>query len=245
MHIYFTLHPNGILEIPLHYNHIVQAAIYNAIDPELAAFLHERGYESGSRRFKLFAFSRIVGRFQINQDRNTIKFSDEVKLIVTSPVDKFCQSIANGMLTKGRLRFGSAETEMGKMVVQQFKVAGERVALRTLSPVVVYSTLLRPDGRKYTCYFGPGEPDYDLLVENNLRKKYQAFYGKEAPPGKVKVRRLGKGDMRLVSYKGTVIKGYTGKVVLTGPKELLQMGVDAGLGSKNSQGFGCVEVLDD
>lgn len=243
MHIYFTLRPNGSLEIPLHYNHIVQAVIYNSVEPEVAAFLHEKGYESGNRKFKLFAFSKLFGRFQINKEKKTINFTDEVKLVISSPVEKFCQSLANGILTKGRLRFGSAEVEVGKMVVQQLKATGERAVLRTLSPVVVYSTLLRPDGRKYTCYFGPGEPDYDALVENNLRKKYHAFYGIEALPGPVKVRKLGRGDMRLVSYKDIVIKGYTGKVVLTGPKELLQMAVDAGLGSKNSQGFGCVELL--
>lgn len=243
MHLYFILRANGGLEIPLQYNHLLQGAIYNAIEPDLAAFLHEQGYVSGSRNFKLFAFSRLIGRYQINKLKNTISFIEGVKLVVSSPVDRFCQSVTNGLLIPGRLRLGSAEAEVEKITVQQFKAERERIALRTLSPVVVYSTLLRPDGRKYTCYFQPGEPDYDSLIENNLRKKHQAYYGIEAPEGQVKVKRLGKGDMRLVKYKDTVIKGYTGKLVLTGPKELLQMAVDAGLGSKNSQGFGCVEVL--
>jgi len=108
----------------------------------------------------------------------------------------------------------------------------------------VFSTLLRPDGRKYTCYFQPEEPDYDLLVENNLRKKYHAYYGKEAPKGEVKVKRIGEIRQDLVNYKDTIIKGYSGKMVITGPKELMQMAVDAGLGSKNGQGFGCVEVCE-
>ena len=30
---------------------------------------------------------------------------------------------------------------------------------------------------------------------------------------------------------------------MTGPQPLLQMAVDCGLGSKKSQGFGCVEVV--
>ncbi len=48
--------------------------------------------------------------------------------------------------------------------------------------------------------------------------------------------------MRLVNYKNTVIKGYTGKIELTGPRELLQMAVDAGVGSENGRGVRCVEV---
>ncbi len=244
MHIYFTFRSSDQLEIPLQYNHLLQAAVYNAIDAELAAFLHDQGYQSGSRKFKLFAFSRLMGKFRIDQEKGMISFADEVKLVISSPVDQFCQSIANGILTKGRLRLGSAEAEVEKLVVRQYRVEDGRAVLRTLSPVVLYSTLQRPDGRKYTCYFQPGEPDYDTLLENNLRKKYRALYGQDAPDGPLRVKRLGRGDMRLVNYKDTVIKGYTGMIELTGPKELLQIAVDAGVGSKNSQGFGCVEVVE-
>lgn len=243
MHIYFTLKPNSVLEVPVHYNHLIQGAIYNAIEPELAAFLHEKGYESGNRKFKLFTFSRLMGRFQIDKEKKTIRFMEEIKLVVSSPVDEFCQSIANGMLTKGSIWFGNGDMEVEKMLVRQFKAERERVVLRTLSPVVVYSTFLRPDGRKYTCYFQPGDPDYDALVGNNLRKKYKALYVIDAPEEEVKVRRLGETKLNVMNYKETVIKGSSGKLVLTGPKELLQMAVDAGIGSKNGQGFGCVEVV--
>lgn len=244
MHIYFCLHPVGILELPFSYNHIVQAAIYDSIEPELAAFLHEKGFESGGRNFKLFSFSRLSGKFEIDKNLNRIRFADTVELVISSPLDRFCQSIANGMLTKGHIRLGNCDVQVEKMTVQQFKVSGERVILKTLSPIVVYSTLLRPDGRKYTCYFQPGEPDYDSLVGNNLRKKYQAFYGKEVPEGEVRVRKLGQMRQNVVSYKDTIIKGYSGKVVVTGPEELLQMAVDAGIAGKGSQGFGCVEVVE-
>jgi len=244
LNIYFSLKTYGALEIPLQYNHLLQAALYNVIDAELAAFLHDGGYISGSRTFKLFAFSRLMGRFQINKLKSTIAFTEGITLVVSSPVERFCQSIANGLLTKGQLKIGSADAEVEKVAVRQFEVAEERIVMRALSPIVVYSTLLRPDGRKYTCYFQPGDPDYDSLIGNNLRNKYRALFGQEAPSGEVKVRRLGRGDMRLVNYKDTVIKGYTGKIVATGPKELLQMAVDAGIGSKNSQGFGCMEVIE-
>jgi len=244
VHIYLSLHTNNGIEIPLQYNHLVQGVIYNSIEPELAAFLHEKGYVSGSRKFKLFSFSRLLGKYQIDKEKGIIRFTDDIQLILSSPIDEFCQSIANGILTKGQIRIGNNEVEVQKMMVQQYKVDKPEVKVRMLSPVVVYSTLLRPDGRKYTCYFQPGEPDYDRLVENNLRKKYQAFYRKEASDGEVKVRRLGRIKLNVLNYKNTVIKGYSGKLLLTGPKELLQMAVDAGIGSKNSQGFGCLEVME-
>jgi len=242
MHIYFYLRPAGTLELPFSYNHIVQAAIYNSIEPELATFLYEKGFVSNGRKFRLFSFSRLYGEFLQDKNLPKIIFPGEVRLVVSSPMEHFCKSIANVMLSRGYIRLGNCDAKVEKMTVQQFKVDEEEITLRTLSPVVVYSTLLRPDGRKYTCYFQPEEPDYDLLVENNLRKKYHAYYGKEAPKGEVKVKRIGEIKQNLVNYKDTIIKGYSGKMVITGPKELLQMAVDAGLGSKNGQGFGCVEV---
>ena len=198
---------------------------------------------SNGRSFKMFTFSRLMGRYQINKYTNSIRFFDDIKVIISSPVNEFCNSVANGILSKRWLDFGKNKVEAEKMLVRQYSVDKQEVKIKTLSPVVAYSTFLRPDGRKYTCYFQPGEPDYDRLISNNLRKKYQAFYNEEAPAGEVKVEKLGQVKMHVMKYKSTVIKGYSGKLLLTGPKELLQITVDAGLGSKGSQGFGCVEVI--
>jgi CRISPR-associated endoribonuclease Cas6 len=243
MHITLQFKPEDGFEIPLHYNHILQGVIYNAIDPLLAAFLHSKGFLSSGRSFKLFTFSRLNGRYEIDKCRGSIKFFDEINMTISSPVGEFCNSIANGMLIKRWIDFGKNRVEAKNMMVRQHTVDGRKVIIRTLSPVVAYSTLLRPDGRKYTCYFQPGEPDYDRIISSNLRKKYEAYYNEEAPAGSVKVEKLSQVKMHVMSYKDTVIKGYSGKLQLSGPKELLQIAVDAGLGSKNSQGFGCVELV--
>ncbi|NQS76792.1 MAG: CRISPR-associated endoribonuclease Cas6 [Peptococcaceae bacterium] len=243
MHITLQFKVEDGFEIPLHYNHILQGVIYNTIGRPLAGFLHNKGFMSNGRSFKLFSFSRLNGRYEIHKGKESIEFFDDVNMTISSPVDEFCNSIANGMLTKRWIDLGSNRVEAKKMLVRQHRVEKQEVRIRTLSPIVVYSTLLRPDGRKYTCYFQPGDPDYDRLISGNLRKKYEAYYNEEAPAGDVKVERLSQVKMHVMNYKNTVIKGYSGKLLLTGPSELLQMAVDAGLGSKNSQGFGCVEVV--
>jgi CRISPR-associated endoribonuclease Cas6 len=46
---------------------------------------------------------------------------------------------------------------------------------------------------------------------------------------------------RLERYTGTWIEGWVGRFLLEGPPELLRLALDAGLGAKNSQGFGYVE----
>lgn len=245
IHLEIFLNSKSIgITLPIHYNYLVQAALYNSIDRDLAVFLHEMGYTDGTRAFKLFSFSLLYGSYRLNELKKTIHFEGEIRLIVSSPLQDFCQSLVNILLTRGTLRLGPQELEIEKVNVRQFKVNGNQVIVRTLSPAVLYSTLLRPDGRKYTVYFQPGELDYDRLFNENLRKKYRAIGKGEATDEMIKIKPLGLQRMRIITYKNTVIKGYSGKLHLDGPNELLQLAVDGGIGSKNSQGFGCVEIVE-
>ena len=239
MQIIVKLKGEQELVLPIQYNHILQGFVYSAISPELAEFLHERGYQFANRRFKLFTFSRLRGKYKLSQEKNQIIFSDKVELVISSPVDEFCQSLANGVLTKGYFKIGNNQVEVESISVQKKIISQAKMVFKTLSPVVVYKTLLKPEGGKYTCYLQPGEPEYNKLLTNNLQKKYSAFTGKEAPIEEVEVRKIGHLHLNVLKYKDTVIKGYSGRLELTGPVELLQMGLDAGIGSKNSQGFGC------
>ncbi len=241
IHLTIDLEPAAEVTLPIHYNHIVQAAIYNSIEPELSAALHNQGYLDGGRTFRLFAFSRLIGAYIMDKERNTIRFTGGMKMVVSSPLHEFCQSFANTLLTRGWMQMGHATTPVKKVSIQTYQVEEETIAVRTLSPLVLYSTLLRPDGRKYTCYFQPGDPDYNGLLSGNLRKKYRALYGSEEPAGEVRALALGQSRLHVVKYKSTVIKGYSGRMQLSGPIPLLQLGVDAGFGGKNAQGFGCVE----
>lgn len=50
------------LILPKSYNHILQAFFYRNMDPVLSKFLHDLGFPHGKRRFKLFTFSKVIGR---------------------------------------------------------------------------------------------------------------------------------------------------------------------------------------
>ncbi len=236
-------HDKNDLVLPIHYNYLIQAALYNSIDPELASFLHEKGFLAGNRVFKMFAFSLLRGRFVLDKEHKLIRFTDEVQLTVSSLVEEFCQSLVNILLSRGFIILGKTELTVEQVYARKFMVEKEEILIRTLSPIVLYSTLLRPDGRKYTCYFQPGEPDYNKLLNRNLQKKYRAFYGTEPPCKEIRTKALGNQRMSIINYKDTIIKGYSGRLLLTGSIDLLQLAVDGGLGGKNAQGFGCVEML--
>lgn len=244
MHLIISLRPsNEVLRLPLHYNRLVQAAIYTNLGSDLAEFLHGRGFTAGQRSFKLFTFSRLMGEYRLDKLNKEIVFIKELKLVVSSPLLQFCTSLLNHLLTRGVIYLGEEIAEVTGINVETPKVITEEAEIRLLSPVVVYSTLLKPEGGKYTCYFQPGEGEFTRLIESNLRKKYEAFYHRQSPVGEIKIMVIGRPQFNLIMYKDTPIKGYTCRLKLTGPPDLLQMGMDAGLGSKGSQGFGCVEVV--
>lgn len=191
----------------------------------------------------MFSFSQLQGIFQLNINEKTICFPGEVKLTVTSPLHNFCQSLADGLGNRGVLRIGVGEAKVEKIYTRIPLVGKEEVVVRTLSPVVLYSTFRGPEERKYTVYFQPRDPDYARLLNENLCNKYRAFYGTEPPAGRVEAQALGQQKKRIIDFNGTIIQGYSGKLVLTGPIPLLQLALDSGLGGKNSQGFGCLEMV--
>jgi CRISPR-associated endoribonuclease Cas6 len=230
---------NPEIRLPVHYNYWLQGLIYQSLDAEFAAFLHDHGFKGGGRVFKLFTFSRLLGEYKMEGPE--IRFPDKVTLIVASPVDQFCQSLLNGLISRDKIQLGQATLKVGGIRVDKPEVTGDTLKIKLLSPVVAYSTLLKPDGQKYTCYFQPGEKEFTRVTGENLRKKFQALYNREPPEGEIAVKALKQPRLHILEYKGMVVKGYSGLLELKGPGELLQVVLDAGLGSKNSMGFGCVE----
>ena len=126
--------------------------------------------------FKMFSFSRINGRFKRDPNKERIIFDEKkVCIVISSPIERFCESLMHTLLTRGKIRLGENELEVTKILVENYEVKNDQIKIQTLSPVVLYSTLLRPDGRKYTCYYQPLEPDYNRLLTENLQKKYKPF----------------------------------------------------------------------
>jgi CRISPR-associated endoribonuclease Cas6 len=81
----------------------------------------------------------------------------------------------------------------------------------------------------------------------NLERKYQLIYGQKLEGSDIRIEPLGHKDDRyckVLQYKDTVIKGWNGIYRLRGDRRLIKVAYEAGLGSKNSQGFGCFEVME-
>ncbi len=242
MHLTITLRPVAdTWEIPVQYNRLVQSAIYNGLTADVGGFFHDVGFVHGGRAFKMFTFSRLMGRSTFLRSTGMLRFNGPVSLVVASPVPQFCSSLATGLLKVGTVSLGRADLQVNRIQVSEPKVKGSCVDVKMLSPTVVYSTMTKYDGGKYTCYFQPGEGEFQDLSGRNLAKKYEILTQQSVPQDPpYEVIPKSNPKMSVLKYKGTVIKGYTCFLRLVGPQDLLQVALDAGLGAKNSQGFGCL-----
>jgi len=235
---------NSFLTLPCNYNEIIQGFIYRSIDSWLAEKIHEEGFKDPEteRKFKLFTFSRLIpeGRVQVKEGK--ITFHGNLSLTVASPLGEFIQSFAMNLIKASNIMLFGQTLILNSVAVEGLPEYKERILVKTLSPITVYSTLTSADGRKKTYYYSPFEREFEKLIIENLNKKLRALTGKTSLEGSVKPYRVNSRNQRIVIYKNTVIKGWDGIFELRLTPELYDLAFDTGLGAKNSQGFGCIEM---
>lgn len=231
--------------LPIDHNYLLQAAIYQQIEqPALRSFLHEQGFELGKRKFKLFTFSRLMGKVKVDPQQGCMLFSPPIKLVICSPLAIILQELASSLLKQGYIRLGKEVLHVEKVTATDQVVRGKNITVRMLSPLTVYSTLI-DSGHRYTHYYSPFEPRFQELIQANLTKKYWLIFGRQAEEEGFSIEPLSvsEKDFKVVKYKGTIIKGWMGTYRLRGDPQLLEVALNAGLGAKNSQGFGCCELI--
>lgn len=244
MRLLLELNTGKDFVVPIDYNYQIQGFLYKSISPKLARILHDKGFPVGKRNFKLFTFSRILGDYEVNKTDGSIKFLSPFRLVVNSVMNEFIEELAEELLRKKFVRIASHRVSLASAEVADTMIDQDKIRIRMLSPVTIYSTLSHPDGRKKTYYYSPYETEFSQLISENSSKKFMAYFGR-APRGSISLTplKVNPVNQKIVLYKGTIIKGWTGIYELSGDRELMKMAYDAGLGGKNSQGFGCFEVV--
>lgn len=236
-----TLYADEGSNIPIYYKYYLQSMIYNSISSELSKFLHNKGFQVGKRRFKLFTFSDLIGYKRLSIEEGIISLKGDIYLYVSSPIDRFIEEFGNSILRKDRIYIGDTSFKVKEVYIVPNKDISSEIIIKTLSPIVVYSTLYTADNRKKTYYYSPYEPEFNKLITENAKKKYTALYGKEYK-GTLELRPLKTREI-VTRYKETIVRGWIGKFVLKGDTPLIEVVYESGLGSKNPQGFGMFEIL--
>ncbi|MEO0255642.1 MAG: CRISPR-associated endoribonuclease Cas6 [candidate division WOR-3 bacterium] len=229
------------IRLPLHYNYLIQSFIYKNIGEELAKFLHDEGFEYGKRKFKMFVFSRIFSK-EFYIFKKEIIFDKEISFFLSSPLNEFISKFAENLLKNPEFEINRNFLTLKRIDVIQPIFPRKKEKIKMLSPLTCYSTLYKKESKK-TYYYSPFEREFEILIKENLRKKFEAFFKKSFEfDFKIRPLEVDKNSEKIINYKGTVIKGWLGTYEVESEPEIIKFAYDAGLGSKNSQGFGMFEI---
>lgn len=244
MRVKLNLYSYTPISLSNSYNRALQGMIYNLLDYEYRNFLHDKGYLFNNRRFKLFTFSKLLGEYI--RKGSYIIFKGRVSLIISSPIKEFIENLCNSLLHSENIQI-----EINKVYVESIEFLREppitnNAIIYTLSPIVVYSTLFTKDKKKKTYYYSPYEEEFSELITKNLIKKLNVLNNTSMikTDQLIQLKPLRVRE-HILSFKGTIIKGWSGRFKIHGSEELILTGYRCGLGAKNSAGFGMIEVVND
>ncbi len=238
---------NEKLILPLHYNFYLQILIYNTLSPLLATKLHNEGFIFNKRKFKLFTFSRILNKGEKikKNGKDFLLFKNGISFYFSSPIEDIVSDFGERGLKEKEFNLLNQRLFISRIEVITTPRIEEEIIIKMLSPVTIHSTLKNPEGKNKTYYYKPNEKDFSFLIERNAKKKYSLIYENEPNELNLKIdpyRFSVKKNLSVVIFKGTPIEGYTGIFELKGSRELIMSTYDAGLGDKNSEGFGLWEL---
>lgn len=248
MRLHLTLQSKGPVVLDTNYQQHVQGLIYHVLNSkEMQEFLHNKGFDSDNRHFKLFTFSRINGRCQYHKDTRKLIFQPPINIIISSPWSQFIQHFANGILERQVLQIANNTLEVTEIKMDKTPAFKDQQVykINMLSSVTMYSTLEARNGSKKTYYYSPGEKEFGELISNNLVNKAKAFYREDWSQRAFNIEPVGSIDGRnqkIIIYKSFVIKGWMGNFLISGDPLMIKLAYEAGIGGKNSQGFGMFSV---
>lgn len=242
MQLYLKLRLKVPLSLPLSYHHIVQAALYHSMkEPnQEKSFYHEKEVLYGKRNYRLFTFGLLKGNYQI-QNRQIV-FFPEVELEVRS-VDLNCLKLLRDNLSQNGIRLGSVWIRDVEVELSDDTIEEEEICIQMNSPICVYMT--DPE-TGYKTYWEPDDPEFAQYVNENFQRKYKAIYG-VFPDSDVELETIHfeEKDKYVTKYKGYFLSGWKGIYRLSGKRKYLDFLYQMGLGSKNAQGFGMFEVINE
>ncbi|MEE1518167.1 MAG: CRISPR-associated endoribonuclease Cas6 [Lachnospiraceae bacterium] len=224
----------GSLCMPISYHHILQSIIYHKLQSVCgySEYMHDKGQYNGKRNYKMFTFSGLRGKYRL--ENKQLIFYDSVSFEISSN-DFFMLKLLGEEIAKNGLDYGKNHYSMINIYYFDDTIEDNEIEISMLSPICVYST----DLDKNTHFYGPYDREFQSMINDNFKRKYEACYGVK-PTKNVFIEAIDVNDKckYVTKYKGIYITGWKGKYILKGERKYLDFLYQVGLGSKNSQGFG-------
>lgn len=246
-------------ETPINYQYEMMSAIYSILskaDGEYAQKLHDDGYVSDFKRFKLFCFSNLIAPNRgISFDKSTgrLKIVGEyvywqISFMLEDGLQKFMQ----GIFENQTIRIADTSCGVTFRIVEVQLMADVEwkegpIECRTISPVCVSH---RVDGKSTVAYISPEDEGYEKAILTGLLERYKAINGKDFEGERYcKLTVIGDAPKsKLITIKAgteqqTRVKGFVYRFNIELPQDLFEIAYNCGLGEKSGMGFGMIELL--
>lgn len=249
--------------VSLNSNYALSSAIYNLLkfgSPEFSNFLHETGFVSNDKVYKLFTFSINYESTELFNGALRLK-SPYAFLNISSPrVDDFIKNFVIGTFAKQNIEIYSEFIKTIFKIEQAELIPpptySKEMYFKLASPLVL-STHKTGNGHSQQYYFRYDD-DINLInlgLEKNLMNKYEAITGSKYLGDGIKItwddeyikNAVSKG--KRLSKKVSILKEFDNPIDIVGifcpfniagDIELIKVGYECGFGEKNSMGFGMV-----
>jgi CRISPR-associated endoribonuclease Cas6 len=236
----------GELKLPKGYNNLIQAFIYSHIsNPEKRDKLHNYGYVVGPKKIKLMTFSRLFGEYNLHSD--SISFKSPVTFVFSSYDDDLVSEVSYNLLTDENTYLNGTKINVVDLKPTFFDDEKYKnikyYVIEMLSPVTVYST----GNDKKKIYFNPWSKEFGNAIKLNIETKLHAININDVNiPFNITPNNMKNSfDEKIIYFKDTLIKGYNGIFTIRTNSNIMKLIYYAGIGSKNSEGFGCFKILGD
>lgn len=263
MRLLLKLSVNNSNKISLNYNYALSSAIYSLLrfgSSEFSAFLHQIGYKSDNKTYKLFTFTLKFESTQLTGNYLSFK-SPKAYLYISSPmIEDFIKNFVIGTFEQKKIEIYSdyinTVFNIDEAELIPPPIFNDNMYFKMISPMVL-STYKIIDGENSQYFFRYDDDinEINRVFNQNLINKYQAINNSEyAGPG-VKlswdidfaIQSLKKG--KRLSKKVSINKDINNPInvigifcpfTVSGDPKLTKIGYECGFGEKNSMGFGMV-----
>lgn len=243
--------------IPINYQYAISSFIYHSIESsnsQYSKWLHEKGFASGNKKFKLFTFSKL-NIPKRNIENSSIRIlSDEITLLIELVTEKTIEHFVSGIFMNTAMRIFNKVSEAEFQIIFVETVSEplfmERMIFKTLSPIVLSKKV---NGFNTPYYLNPCDEDYQFYFSRNLEEKFIAYnlnlnkslnsgYNESAVKS-LKILNTPRSNLITIkegSPDETKIRGFEYSFEIQAQPELIRLGYETGFGINNSLGFGCV-----
>ena len=236
--------------IPVNYNHLLVGLIYGILQnaaPDWSKVLHDHGHwSSDDRPFKLFTFSQLRGGPGTTKVENgrLVFVTKRLEWKFASPADRTAEMLAHGLLDAQTVTIGRMRARVESVNTDREQdFSGGKKRFVAISPLVasVSDPVLRHR------YLSPDTDGFWKVIGENLARKWESFTG-EHPKNEcifhpdiayIQRRRTSKA---ITIKPGEIVIGHMVPFEAEGDPEILRFAYETGFGSRNSMGFGMVNI---